>query len=127
MISALLLLATAVPQSALNAGHHVPISVTTVHKSVATEACSNAYFSGEAPYIALDIESANDLAVLSLSVRGVNSPASSLSTPIGIVVRSQAAVDALVRGEPVTFSYLATDGKDSITISFPADPSLDCK
>jgi hypothetical protein len=126
MISALFLLATAISPAALNTGH-IPVSVTSIQESVTTRACSRAYFVGESPYIVLDIELADDPASITLSVRGVKTLASSLSTPIGVVVKSQAAVDALVKSEPVNFSYLMPNGKDSVDVSFPADPDLKCK
>jgi hypothetical protein len=126
MLSTLLILATAISPTTLNS-RHVPVSINSVHDSVTTQACSRAYFAGEAPYIVLDIEPTDDPATLAVSVHGVNALASSLATPIGIVVRSQAAVDALVKNEPVTFSYHMPNGNDGITISFPADPDLHCK
>jgi hypothetical protein len=127
MLSILFLLATTISQATLNTGHRVPVSVTSIHESVTTKVCSRAYFTGEAPYIVLDIESTDDPASLTLSVLGGNTLASSLSTPIGIVVKSQAAVDALTQGQPVTFLYLMHNEKDSVTVSFPADPRLNCK
>jgi hypothetical protein len=126
MISTLFLLATAISPATLNTGH-VPVSVTSIHDSVTTRACSRAYFVGDSPYIVFDIELADDPASITLSVQGVKTLASSLSTPIGIVVKSQAAVDALVKSEPVTVTYPMPNGKDSVTVSFPADPDLNCK
>ena len=127
MIPILFLLATGVSLATSPAGHHVPVSIKSIHDSITTRACSRAYFAGEAPYIVLDIESTDDPTSITLSIRGVNTLTSSLLTPIGIVIKSQAAVDALVKSEPVTFSYFTTDGKDSLTVSFPSDSDLNCK
>jgi hypothetical protein len=127
MISAFFLLATTISATTLDTAHHVPVSVTAIHDSVTTEVCSRAYLVGDSPYIVLDIELADDPASITLSVQGVKTLASSLSTPIGIAVKSQAAVDALVKREPVNFTYLMSNGKDSVIVSSPADPDLNCK
>jgi hypothetical protein len=126
MLSTLFLLATTISPTTLNSGH-VPVSVKSIHDSVTARVCTRAYFSDDAPYIVLDNESTNDPTSIDLSIRGVNTLASILLTPIGIVVKSQAAVDALAKNEPVALSYVMPNRKDSVVISFPADTDLHCR
>lgn len=91
--------------------------------------CGHVSFTPGYPQIGIDVGRgyAADQASLRLTVAGSNTLATNMSAPFGIVLMSQEAVNAMSQKQTVIYAYSAHNGKDTVTVTFPAPATLGCK